>query len=349
MIRSAVIGAGQISRQHLACLSTLPDVQLVGVCDLSQALAESAADRYKVSGWYTDHTRLLAEAKPDIVHITTPVSSHFRLAQDCLNAGAHVLVEKPATARLEEITALQELARSKNKLFIEDYNYLYNAPIRQLREWIDAGKLGETVHVDVTLCLDMLGKDNPFTDPNLRHPALDAPGGVIGDFLPHLASLAYFFSGPVRSARSVWSKRSASSPLPHDEFRAVFEGARATGSLAFSAHAQPDLFRFTVFGTKGRATADIYENRLSASTLRSGPKPLIPFFNAREEAKVLRRSAWKLLWQKIGSGPGAYDGLWELIRRVYDGLSSGKAPYSPQDMLEVNRLVEELRKEGNRL
>jgi hypothetical protein len=150
--------------------------------------------------------------------------------------------------------------------------------------------------------------------------------------------------------RTLWQKRSESSPLPYDEFRALLHGSRATGSLVFSAHAQPDAFRLTVFGTRARATADIYENRLTRARLRPGPKPLIPLFNALDEAQITRRSAWRLLWRKLGSGPGAYDGLWLLVQATYASIAAAApAPISLAEMFEVNRLVDELKKEGNRL
>ena len=101
VIQSAVIGAGRVAQQHLACLASLPGVRLVGVCDLSRSLAESAAERFGVKAWFTDHNRMLAEARPDIVHITTPPASHFCLAQECFNADVHVFLEKPATLHCE--------------------------------------------------------------------------------------------------------------------------------------------------------------------------------------------------------------------------------------------------------
>lgn len=323
---------------------------MVGVCDLSRVLAESAADRFGIENWYTDHQRMLDEARPDIVHITTPPASHHRLAQDCLNAGTHVFLEKPATVHFDEFMALSTLAEAKGKRLVEDYNYLFNEPVRRLRELVDSGELGQVVHVEVLLCLNVLDKDYPAVDPNVRSPVLDLPGGVIADFLPHLASLAYFFCGPVRSVRAIWDKRTPTSPLPYDELRALLSAEKATASLTFSAHAQPDTFRLTVHGTRSRATADIFENRLTRATLRDVPKPLIPLFNALEEAKVVRRSAWRLLWRKLGGGPGAYEGLWLLVRRVHETLAAGlPAPISPQDMFEVNRMVDEIKKEGNRV
>ena len=80
MIKAALIGTGQIARQHLGCLRTLPNVEVAGVCDLSPALAESTAERFGIPAWYTDYRRLLDEVRPDVVHVTTPPPSHFPLA-----------------------------------------------------------------------------------------------------------------------------------------------------------------------------------------------------------------------------------------------------------------------------
>jgi predicted dehydrogenase len=349
VIRVAIIGAGKVAQQHLACLAGLPNVRVVGVCDLSRVLGECAVDRYGAETWFTNHEKMLQEARPDVVHITTPPASHFRLTRDCLNAGCHVFLEKPATLNFEEFTALKALAEEKGKRLIEDYNYLFNEPVRRLLEQVDKGELGEVAHVEVHLCLNVLDKDYPAVDPNIHNPVLDLTGGVIADFLPHLASLAYFFCGPVVSVRTLWDKRTLSSPLPYDEFRALLRGARATAELVFSAHAQPDAFRVTVFGSRGRAVADIFEHRLTCATQRNVPKPLVPLVNALEEAKVVRRSAWRLLMRKLSGGPGAYEGLWLLIAQVYESIAAGKpSPISPESMFEVNRLVEELKKEGNR-
>ena len=184
MIQAAIIGAGRVAQQHLACLAGLPGVRLVGVCDLSRSMAESAAERFGVNNWYTDHNRMLREARPGVVHITTPPASHYRLAQDCLNAGAHVFLEKPATVHFEEFAILRALAEEKGKRLIEDYNYLFNEPVLRLLNWVNAGELGDVVHVEVLLCLNVLDKDYPAVDPNIRNPVLDLTGGVIADNMP---------------------------------------------------------------------------------------------------------------------------------------------------------------------
>ena len=105
-MKAALIGTGQIAQQHLACLRSLPGVTLAGVCDLSRALAESAAERYGIAAWFTDHRAMLEEVRPDVVHITTPPSSHFSLAMDALAAGAHVIVEKPLATAHDQVAVL---------------------------------------------------------------------------------------------------------------------------------------------------------------------------------------------------------------------------------------------------
>ena len=77
-MKAALIGAGQIARQHLTCLKTLPGIELAAVCDLSPATAEAAAERCGIQAWFTDHRDMLEKARPDVVHVTTPPISHFR-------------------------------------------------------------------------------------------------------------------------------------------------------------------------------------------------------------------------------------------------------------------------------
>jgi predicted dehydrogenase len=340
-VKAALIGAGQIARQHLACLKTLPGVELAAICDLSPATAEAAAERYGVGAWFTDHKAMLEETRPEVIHITTPPTSHFRLAKDSLDAGAHVIVEKPATSTFEELEALARRAQQAGRHLIEDHNYVFNRAPQEILQRIKSGKFGAVTHVEILICLDILGPSG-FADPNSPHPALTLAGGAIADFLPHLASLAHLFIGPHRTAKTIWTKRK-SSPLPFDEFRAVVDGERGTASLGFSSSSQPDAFWLRVYGERMQATANLFETRLTFDGPRNVPKPLRPFFSGLEEGTSIRRAALATLLRKF-KGPGAYEGLWELLSRTYGALADGSAlPVTANDLLEVNRMVEVLK------
>src|SRR5262249_52093057 len=164
--------------QHLACLKTLPDVQMAAICDLSPSAAEAAAERYGIPTWFTDHRAMLDKVRPEVVHVTTPPTSHFGLAMDSLAVGAHVIVEKPATSTFAELEALAQRANERGRHVVEDYNYLFNhAPLEILRH-IGSGQFGAVTHVEVLICLDILGPGG-FADPNSPHPALTLAGGAI--------------------------------------------------------------------------------------------------------------------------------------------------------------------------
>jgi len=340
-VKAALIGAGQIARQHLSCLKALPGIELAAICDLSPATAEAAAERYGIGAWYTDHRAMLEEARPDVVHVTTPPRSHFGLAMDSFDAGAHVIVEKPATSTFEELEALVRRARKVDRHIIEDYNYVFNHAPQEILRRIMSGQFGAVTHVEVLICLDILGPSS-FADPNSPHPALTLAGGAIADFLPHLASLAYLFVGPHKTAQTVWTKRK-STLLPFDEFRAVVDAERGTAALGFSSSSQPDAFWLRVYGERMQSTANLFETRLTFDGPRDVPKPLRPFFSGLEEGKTIRRAALATLLRKF-KGPGAYEGLWELLARTYRALADGSAlPVTASHVLGVNRMIEALK------
>jgi predicted dehydrogenase len=340
-VKAALIGAGQIARQHLTCLRALPGVELAAVCDLSPATAEAAAERYRIRAWFTDHRAMLEKARPDVVHVTTPPTSHFVLAMDSLKTGAHVIVEKPATSTLKELETLLQCAQDAGRHLVEDYNYVFNTAPQEILRRIESGHFGAVTHVEVLICLDILGPSG-FADPNSPHPALTLAGGAIADFLPHLASLAHRFVGPHRMAQMVWTKRKPSL-LPFDEFRALVDAERGTAALGFSSSSQPDAFWLRVYGERMQGTANLFETRLTFDGPRTVPKPLRPFFSGLEEGKAIRRAALTTLLRKF-KGPGAYEGLWELLARTYRALADGSAlPVTASQVLEVNRMVEALK------
>jgi predicted dehydrogenase len=324
-MKSALIGAGRIARQHLTCLQGLPDVAIAAVCDLSPAAAESAAERHGVPAWFTDHHKMLADVRPDVVHITTPAPSHYQLALDCVQAGAHIVVEKPITETFDELETLLRQADERQRVVIEDFNYLFNHATREIAARIASGELGAVAHVEIAICISAPG-----------------PGGI-AEFLPHVASLAQLFVGPHRTAHTLWS-RSSRSPGPADELRAQIDAERGTAALVCSVNAQPDAFWLRVYGGRMLATANLWETRLTFNRVRPGVAALGSALDGLEEGRTIRRSARRTLLGKFLGKPGGYEGLFELLARTYHALASGTdLPVTPRQMCEVNRLVQALK------
>lgn len=341
-MKAVLIGAGAIAREHLGALQAVPGVEVAGICDLSPVLAEATAEQFRVRRWFTDHAKMLAEVRPELVHVTTPPSSHVRLATDALLAGAHVLVEKPITHDLQQMETLLALAARERRFLIEDHNYLFNAPVARLLELRARGELGEVVHVHVTFHLAILGKGSRYVDPNVPHPCATGPGGAIADFVSHLAYLAVAFTGPVQRVDVHWRKR-GQSPLPADELRALLAGERASALLEFSSHAQPDGFWIEVHGTKLRARASLFEPLLAVERVRDGARPLMPLKNGVSVALAQARAGFGGLARKLAGKPMSYEGLYELVRRTVVAIQHGaKPPVEPDAIRAANRLVADL-------
>lgn len=340
-IQAAVVGAGYIARQHIAGLRRSPHAQLAAVCDISPVMAEATAERYGVARWYTDYAKLLEEVRPQVVHVTTPVHTHFALARQALETGAHVLVEKPITEDAAQLRQLLDLAASKHLQVIEDHNYLFERQVQRMLRLIADGGFGDVVHAEISICLDIFAAGSRFADRNAPHPALGQRGGAISDFLPHMTYLAWAFAGPHRRVDALWQRRREHAPPGFDELRCLVEGERATAMLRFSASAQPDGFFVNVEGTKMRAAANLFEPRLTLHRLRGGPRPLMPVANQIVESAAVCRAAFGGLVKKLRGRTGSYEGLWDLVGRMYAAIAAGgPPPVPPRQITEAAALVQ---------
>jgi len=336
-LRGAVIGCGKIAREHLAAVAELKNVEMVALCDLSAARAEATAERYGVSTWYTSHEQLLVNVRPDLVHVTTPPSSHFPIAKDFLCAGVNVLCEKPITTDYQAFRILKQLALDNSCLLMENQNFRFHSSIRRIVNLLDADDLGEILDAQISISLNIFGLDSPYVDRNAAHSALVLRGGVIGDFLPHLAYLAYMCTGSVIDLRTTWIKHRSGSPLPADEFRGFIKGERATAYVSFSGNAQPDGFWVRVSGTKAYIEANLYEPpRLTLRRLRSGEPALTRLVDGIVEARDVLKGSIAGFWRKLG-GISNYDGLPELIARTYLAVERGEPP--PIDLDEIDAVA----------
>lgn len=344
-LTGAIIGCGAIGREHLTAVSELENVWMAAVCDLSSARAEATAERFSVEKWYSNYHELLGDVRPDLVHITTPPASHFSIAKDCLTTGLNVLCEKPITVNYEEFSILKGLAKENHCLLMEDQNYRFHSSIKRILDLFNAGKLGEIVDVQIFLSLNILAPGSPYVDQNAPYFGRVLRGGVIGDFLTHIACLTHLFVGPVVHLRTIWTKRSTNSAWPADEFRSFIKGERATAYVAFSGNAQPDGFWVRVIGTKMHAEANLFEPpRLTLRLARSGEPALAKFIDGVAEARDVLRGTVAGFWRKLG-GVSSYDGLRELIGRTYCALERHESTPIPLDEIDkIARLVDRFSK-----
>src|SRR5688500_12361657 len=112
-MRVGIIGCGKIADQHAEQIRRVAGSRLIAVCDREKLMADQLAERFDVKGSFVDVDTMLREARPNVVHITTPPQSHFDLAKKCLKAGCHVYVEKPFAIDFEEARDMVALAEER--------------------------------------------------------------------------------------------------------------------------------------------------------------------------------------------------------------------------------------------
>ena len=140
-IRAGVVGAGHMGQYHILALAELWDVELVAICDSDADRAQQIAAQYGTQAVATH--RELAELV-DIATVAVPTERHFEVARDLLEAGVHVLVEKPMTPTLEEAKDLFRLARQRARVLHVGHVERFNGAVQELRKIVERPVLIES-------------------------------------------------------------------------------------------------------------------------------------------------------------------------------------------------------------
>ncbi|HSB10363.1 MAG TPA: Gfo/Idh/MocA family oxidoreductase [Blastocatellia bacterium] len=148
MIGIGVIGYGYWGPNLVRNFAEAPGATVFGISDMrSERLAE-AGRRYPAARTMESYPDLLADPKIDAIAIATPVSTHFKLAMEALNAGKHVLLEKPlASSSLQAIELIEEAAR-RNLVLMVDHTFVYTGAVRKIRELVTTAALGDIYYYD---------------------------------------------------------------------------------------------------------------------------------------------------------------------------------------------------------
>ncbi|BDG36440.1 Gfo/Idh/MocA family protein [Saccharococcus caldoxylosilyticus] len=146
-IRLGFIGAGGISRFHMAAAAKLADrVTLQAVCDINETAAEEKAEKYGIRFVYTDYKDLLASPDIDAVIITLPNFLHAKVSVEALEAGKHVLCEKPMVTNTAEAHAVIRARDQSGKQFMVSMNNRFRKAAQWIHHYVQSGKLGEVYY-----------------------------------------------------------------------------------------------------------------------------------------------------------------------------------------------------------
>lgn len=178
-LTAAVVGLGYWGPNLARNFSASDEFRLAGLCDSNPVRLKKAAAHYPAATATENLDDLLA-TKPDLVAIAIPVAAHYEVARRCLEAGCHVLVEKPFTETAAQGEKLLALARRVGRKVFVDHTFLFTSAVEEMKRQVESGSLGELLYVDSVRI--NLGLFQPDVD-------------VIWDLAPHDLSILQHLLG----------------------------------------------------------------------------------------------------------------------------------------------------------
>lgn len=256
--RVALIGAGGISRAHTKAFSLFPsELSLVAVCDTYESSARAlAAEHGESVQVFSDHRKMLVDARPDAVVITLPHYLHHPVAKDCLHEGVPVLVEKPVTNNAAELRELAAIAEERGLVLLAGQMRRFGRAVQEVKAWRDArpDHFGELRSFDVVVQVNV----DAYTGGRTGHWILDgekAGGGVITSFGIHRVDLVRHLGGADFAEVTAIGRFDA--PFTHgaeSQAAVLFRMTNgASGTLHANGHAPRTAYMdsFTLHGTHG--------------------------------------------------------------------------------------------------
>ncbi|HXG46489.1 MAG TPA: Gfo/Idh/MocA family oxidoreductase [Methylomirabilota bacterium] len=190
-IKIGVVGCGYWGPNLIRNFRTLPDCDLSLICDASTKRLQHMHSLYPEVEGCTDFNHLVNGAGLDAVVIATPVHTHYKMAKASLEAGKHTFIEKPMASTSAQCEELIQIAKAKGLVLMVGHTFLYSAPVRKIKELVDAGDIGELRYISSRrLNLGLFQKDI----------------NVAWDLAPHDISIILHIMGDVPRSVNCWGK-----------------------------------------------------------------------------------------------------------------------------------------------
>src|SRR6202789_2613352 len=337
-IRTAIFGTGFMGRVHLEAVRRVEFVEAAAIAGRNAEAARRLGAGFAISTIAADYREILRDPAIDAVHICTPNAQHFPMAKDALQAGKHVLCEKPLATSVAEGEELVSLAAHKGLRNCVCHNLRYYPMVQQMRAMREAGDLGEILVVQGTYSQDWLLYD---TDWNWRvETKAGGPSRCMADIGSHWFDMAEHVTGlrvkslcadlqtfhptrkqPKHSVETFANKLLGpedyiETPVDTEDFGAVIfhMGARTRGSVTASQVSA---------GRKNRFNIEIYGTRSSVAWNQERPDEL--WVGHRDAPNpIIIRNLWRLhknaasFADRPGGHSEGYDGTFkQLFRRFY--------------------------------
>ena len=327
VVRFGLVGAGEIGRLRAAALRRVPGCRLEAVADADASRAEAAANPGGARV-FDDYRRMLGETAADAVIVSTPPHLHEQIVVAALEAGKHVLCEKPLAPTVESCRRILECASRKGLSVATGFNQRYFPAIQFVKQVLDRGELGRLRHVKAYAGHGGL--------PEFRQPweydSQIVGGGTLMDNGIHLIDHVRFLLGDVEEVYGFASSQIWNLNGSEDNGFALLRGAHDTIATLHSSWSEWRGYRFAIeaYGDRGMARASYGPMMATAIRLERPGGP------ARRERKFY---PWVAVREKLQGWQSTVRLTFEQEFRDFLGMLEGK-PGSIADGVAGMRAVE---------
>lgn len=350
MMKTALVGCGKIAEQHLNALKLVSNAQVTALCDSEGLMTEQLAERHKIQSRYTGLGEMIEKASPQVVHITTPPSSHYKLAMQCLEAGCHIYVEKPFTLNEKEAQEILIFAEKQNRLVTAGYNLQFSDEALEMRKLVNRDYLGSRpVHLEV---IQGYSLDDPYAKAFLSDPGhwlRSLPGGLLQNLICHgIAKIAEFL--PEEEVRvqvlGFQSPRLRASGEENivDELRVVLSADPGiTAFYTFTSRIGAARNQMRLYGEKNALIVDQNHRIVIPLPGKSYKAQLNYILPPRSIGKSYRRKAISNLKRFLNGSLRLDSGMVSLMKAFYDSAESGGAPPLPYNqILSISHITDKI-------
>jgi predicted dehydrogenase len=349
MLRIAIVGCGKVADQHVQAIHRIPACEIVALCDRELLLAKQLGERFGIAACFSELSKLLEAAHPDIIHITTPPQSHYSLAKQCLESGINVYLEKPFTVTAEEAESVVALAERRGLKLTVGHNYQFTLEMLETRRLLKEGFLGgKPSHLESYWSYDLadLRYASAFLS-NRAHWVRQLPGQLFHNLVSHgIAKLAEFLDEVVEIIATAYQSdhlRSLGVEDVLDELRVLIRDKHGTTAFFCFSTQVRGLNLLRAYGPSGSITANVITGSLIRNPSHSYKSYLTylipPLRNASEHFGNARRNIANFLRRRLYQDFG----MKELIERFYDSIRLDKpVPIPYREIILTAKIMDEI-------
>jgi predicted dehydrogenase len=258
-LRVVVVGSG-IGAQHVRAFRTLPDLfEVIAICDIDPQRARALAEEHAIPELLTDFETAIRRTDVDIIDICTPPNLHFDQIRGAIEAGKHVICEKPIVGSLAELDQLEDLAHRTGRQIMPIFQYRFGHGLQKLKYLIERQLTGEAFVFNVDVAW---WRPRDYYSVPWRGKRATELGGALLSQAIHAVDMVFYILGPVRTLFARTATRV--NPIEVEDCVAIAiemsDGSLGTVSVTLGSAAQISRHRFTFRNLSAESNTEPYAN-----------------------------------------------------------------------------------------